>query len=354
MDDLIESDLLKELLQSDLSEEMIKSILYEEMLHSHSFGNLFYKKNNKQINIEINAPEIGTKIENFDENNSLTNKISKKDYYNNEYKEVIFYPFFNMDKGSKKIDSKYHLQYDYENDIYNLYILKDSEEEKIKIQINNKSIIRIMYNLSQNNIELYIFLKTVPKVYTKDNNISKSSFFFKKFKNNIKKYDYDNLYRNIDQNNPEKYYKIKHSKQIISEKTNNLNEIKLKLEKENYQREVSYFSMDDEYQNLYLNDLIIKISFINNSENKKKFENLENNLKIQKVKFKNNEYFYEMIKSISPQEQKLIKDILEENTKTFYNNFKNLIPNLQFSIMSLLTIQQINIFNFDLKIKFRL
>ena len=77
-----------------------------------------------------------------------------------------------------------------------------------------------MYNLTQNNIELYIFLKTVPKVYTKDNHISKSSFFFEKFKNNIKNYDYDNLYRNINEKNPKKYYKIKYSKQI-SEKTKN-------------------------------------------------------------------------------------------------------------------------------------
>ena len=57
-----------------------------------------------------------------------------------------------------------------------------------------------------------------------------------------------------------------------------------------------------------------------------------------------------MIKSVNPQEQELVKDILEENKKIFYNHFKNLIPNLQFSIMSLLTIQQINIFNFDLEI----
>ena len=37
--------------------------------------------------------------------------------------------------------------------------------------------------------------------------------------------------------------------------------------------------MDDEYQNLYLNDLIIKISFINSRENNEKFKNLKKILK---------------------------------------------------------------------------
>ena len=317
--------------------------LFNDIIHNQN-------KNQNQINIETNTPEIGTKIENFEENNYLFAQKSKKDYYNNIYTEVFFYPFFNMEKGNKTTDTKYYIVYYYENDIYNLYILKDSKEEEIKIQINNKSIIRIMYNISQNDIELYIFLKNVPKVYTKETNISKSSFFFEKFKNNIKSYDYDNLYRNIDKNKPDIYYKIKHSKQILSEKSKNSNEIKLILKNENFQREVSYFSMDDEYQNLYLNNLIIKISFINNRQNKEKFNNLVKNLKKRKVRFKNNKNFYEMITSIKPQKQVQIKDILEKNRKVFYNNFKNLIPNLQFSIMSLLTIHQINIFNFDLEI----
>ena len=323
------------------------------------FKDINQLKNREKIIIEVNTPEIGTKIGSFKESNNQINQIIKKDYYNNEYKKVIFYPFFNMDKGNKKADTKYHLAYYYEDDIYNLYIMKVSKEEEIKIQINNKSIIRIMYNLSQNNIELFILLKTVPKVYTKDTNVSKSSFFFERFKNNLKNYDYDNLYRNINKNNPEKYYKIKHSKQILFEKSNNSNEIKLKLKKENFQREVSYFSMDDEFQNLYLNDLIIKISFINNRENYKIFEKLKTKLKYLKVKFKNNKKFYEMIYSINPQKLDIIKNILEDEKKKFYNTLKNLIPNLQFSIMSLLTIHQINIFNFDLKIlnffqKFRL
>ena len=356
MDDF-DSDLLEELLEFDLPEET-KSDLLEELVVSDLFD-INHTKNHNRINVEINTPEIGTKIEHFDENNALSNQINKKDYYNNDYKVVIFYPFFNMEKGNKKENAKYHLEYNYEIDSYNLYIFKDSKEEEIKIQINNKSIIRIMYDIDRYNIELYIFLKTVPKVYAKETNISKSSFFFEKFKNNIKNYDYDNLYRNIDKNNPKKYFKIKHSKQIIPEIRNYSNEIKLSSDKiklysdeeeENYQREVSYFSMDDEYQNLYLNDLIIKISFINTRKNYKIFKNLEKNLKKRKVKFKNNKYFYETITSINPQKQELIKNILEENKKIFFNNLKNLIPNLQFSIMSLLTIQQINIFNFDLKI----
>jgi hypothetical protein len=343
MDDILESDLFEDLLDSDFPEDLkfdlseeLKYDLISKLIEYDSFGRNRLKKNN-QIIIDINTPEIGTKKEYFEEN-KITNQESKKDYYNNEYKEVIFYPFFNMDKGNKKTKAKYHLEYNYENDIYNLYILKDSEEEKIKIQINNKSIVRIMHDLNQNNIELYIFLKEVPKVYKKDNNISKSTFFFERFKNNLKNYDYENLYRNIDKNNPGKYYKIKHSKQILFEKSNNSNEIKLKLKKENFQREVSYFSMDDEYQNLYLNDLIIKISFINNGKNYQCFKLLEKNLKYLKIKIKNNNNYYEVIKSLNKQKKKIVANTFIEKTKMFYHDFHKLIPNLQFSFMSLLTV----------------
>ena len=118
------------------------------------FSDINQIKNRKKIIIETNTPEIGTKIGSSEEINNQINQIIKKDYYNNEYKIVTFYPFFNMDKGNKKADTRYHLVYYYEDDIYNLYIMKDSKEEEIKIQINNKSIIRIMYNLNKNDIEL--------------------------------------------------------------------------------------------------------------------------------------------------------------------------------------------------------
>ena len=75
--------------------------------------------------------------------------------------------------------------------------------------------------------------------------------------------------------------------------------------------------MDDEFQNLYLNDLIIKISFINNRENYKIFEKLKTKLKYLKVKFKNNKKFYEMIYSINPQKLEFIKNILEDEKKNF-------------------------------------
>ena len=160
MDNIPESDLLEELFEYDLPEDLISEELNYNLIEELFESDLFdrnYIKNNDQIIIDVNTPEIGTKKEYFEENNILTNQKSKKDYYNNEYKEVIFYPFFNMDKGNKKTRAKYHLEYNYENDIYNLYILKDSKEEKIKIQINCKSIVRIMHDLNQNNIELYFF-----------------------------------------------------------------------------------------------------------------------------------------------------------------------------------------------------
>ena len=102
-----------------------------------------------------------------------------------------------------------------------------------------------------------------------------------------------------------------------------------------YQREVSYFSMDDEYQNLYLNDLIIKITFDNNNENLELFDLLKENLKLLKVKIKNNKNYYEIINSLNLKGQTIFKGYLIKSSKIFYGNLSKLIPNLQFSLMSL-------------------
>ena len=107
--------------------------------------------------------------------------------------------------------------------------------------------------------------------------------------------------------------------------------------------------MDNEYLNLYLNDLIIKISF-NNNKNENFLNDFIQKLKSMKVKVKNMKNFYIKIKSLDINEKMIYKLILENNSNLFYENLKKCIPNLQYSIMSLLTIQQINIFNFDLQI----
>ena len=54
------------------------------------FKDINQSKNREKIIIEVNTPEIGTKIGSFKENNNQINQIIKKDYYNNEYKKVIF------------------------------------------------------------------------------------------------------------------------------------------------------------------------------------------------------------------------------------------------------------------------
>ena len=296
-----------------------------------------------QLEIECKTPEIGTKIENF----STDNINIQKDYYNNQYKTNFFYPFFNMDKEDKNIDNKYTLKYN-EGDRFNLYLYKENKYKKIKLQINNKSIIQITYKKNNNNIELFIYLKSVPKIYSKEDCVSIfESFYFENFRNNLNNYDYYNLYRNIDKNESQKYFKVAHNAKNLIKNNNNKNKSKIHLPNDEYQREVSFFSMKDEYNNLYLNDLVIKIKFKNKDN---KFQQLRSKLKNIKVKFKDNNFLYEKIESIDTLEKQIIKKLLLLNTKQFYENFKKLIPNLQFSLMSLLTIQQINIFNFDLKI----
>ena len=234
---------------------------------------LLDNKKNKSISIECKNMEIGTK---YEKNNEEENIKMQKDYYNKSKKEMFFFPFFNMIKENNKlIEYRYYLIY-YLNDRYNLYIYKRSSGEEIKIQINNKSIVQILHNRDTNNIELYIFLKTSPKVYRKSNkNTSFNKFFFENFKNKIDNYTYDNFYRNIDKNNPEKYFKVKHDKKLnnnIIYDIENLEDIK-------NERDVSYFSMDDEFLNLYLNDLIIKVSFDNNNNNYELFQSIKKNLK---------------------------------------------------------------------------
>ena len=86
--------------------------------------------------------------------------------------------------------------------------------------------------------------------------------------------------------------------------------------------------MDNEYQNLYLNDLIIKISFKNNQDNHRNFQNFIYNLKNLNVKIKNNEFHYEKIKSLVDKEKNKVKELLKENTIMFYTLFSKLIQNL--------------------------
>ena len=326
---------------------------------------IIIRPNKKSHSIECDTPEIGTKIE-YDIYKILEVKKDKvyniyEDYYNNKIREIYFYPFFNMDKDYKDKGAKYNLTF-YDNNRYDFFIYKYYKEnqKQIKFKINNKNIVQILYNSHQNKkIELYIFLNSPPKVYMKKNVISTLSelsqdFFIDKFNQNL-----SNLYKNIDPNNPNNYYKVKHENQkdIILDQNkkeleinNFLSYLGYKGEKDIYQREVSYFSLDNEYLNLYLNDLIIKISFGNNRLNKGLLNDFLKKLKSMRVRVKNIDRFYIKIKSLDISEQDTYKLKLEYSANLFYESLKKMIPNLQYSIMSLLTLQQISIFNFDIKI----
>lgn len=309
-------------------------------------SNTIKLENDEILTIDCETPEIGTKYENILQNNNEIKINEQKDYYNNKNKVIYFYPFFTMDKDNPNKKCKYNISY-YGDNIYDIFIYKRSEEEKIKLQINNKNIIKMIYNIDNDKINLFFFLKTPPKVYIKENKIKnkKTNFFFENFKKYLSNYNYDNLYRNIDPNNLKKYYKVNHSQIKILDRSDII-----RIYSKDYQREMSYFSMDNEYSNLYLNDLVIKISFIASNENKELLRILKECLKLIKVKIKNNKMTYETIKTLNPKGKIIFKKFLNENSKYFYENLKKLIPNLQFAIMSLLTIQQINIFSFDLNI----
>ena len=310
--------------------------------HNPNIPNNNVKIKDSIISIECDCPEIGTKIENM--NQMATNL---KNYYENNIKNMFFYPFFDMNKGHNNKNNKFKIAYFIE-DLYDLFLFKHSKEEEVKIQIKNKTIIQIIYNKVQDKIELYFFLKSPPKVYVKDNKMSPTNYI-ENFQKSLNNYTYDNLYRNVDQNIPIKYFVVKHHK-IINKKMNNNIVINLVNNDPHFQREVSYFSRDNEFENLYLNDLIIKISFKNNKKNKEFFKSLKMKMKNMKIKVKNNKYYYEKIKSVNSEQRKIIDNILVEKKNKFYFGFQKLIPNLQFALMSLLTVQQINIFNFSLDI----
>ena len=359
------------------------------------------KNNDKKENsIELNEiPEFGTKFDKlfnneydylFQENNNIN--IPKEDYYSNQRKQFFFFPMKKMGKKSElKIlnilnNDKIHYNFtfypeDFPNDFF---IYKNSPEDNIKIQLNNKNIIQINYEESDNKIVLYFYLKSQPKVYIDEKKIklsrySDQEFFYRKFKNKIKEMDYDNFfkfYENDDDNSKYNYISIKHQKNNdnINDNINNninnnifnifnannlelsdsfdgINDILDAKKKPNYKRVVSYFNMDDEYMNLYLNDLVIKISFEKKYINKfTKFKKIFLDLGI-KTKNNNNPYFFQPIKSLSDIEVQNIKEsILKYSCNKFFNNLRKLIPPLQYSVMSLLTVQQINIFHFDLDI----
>ena len=284
-------------------------------------SNIIKLENDEILSIDCETPEIGTKYE--DINSNLNEQ--KKDYYNNKNKVLYFYPFFTMDKDNLNKKCKYNISY-YGDNIYDIFIYKRSEEETIKLQINNKNIIKMIYNIDNDKINLFFFLKTPPKVFIKANKkiYIKTNFFFENFKKYLSNYNYDNLYRNIDPNDLEKYYKVNHSQIKIFDRSD-----KISILSKDYQREVSYFSMDNEYSNLYLNDLVIKTSFIPSYENKELLRILKDCLRLIKVKIKNNQMTYETIKTLNPEGKIFFNEFLNKNSKAFYENLKKLIPNLQ-------------------------
>ena len=129
------------------------NILMQNLFNDKSdfpFANSNNINNNNVKQIECECPEIGTKIEQFNEKNN-----NLKYYYNNNNKNMLFYPIFNMNKGLPNKNNKYSLVY-FDEDLYDLYIFKHSKEEEIKIQINNKNIVQIIYDKTFDKIELII------------------------------------------------------------------------------------------------------------------------------------------------------------------------------------------------------
>ena len=344
----------------------------------YPFNDSNYINDNNMISID--EPEIGTKIEknNFifqtelnlpqAKNNGEINNETKKenDFYDNKIKEMFFIPFFTMDE---KIDSRRNVRYSLsynDNNLLDIMLICIYEEGLTKIEINHKNIVQIIFDIKGDKINLFIFLKNPPKVYTKERIINKS-YFYQEFEQNLLSFKYDNSYKNVDKINPNEYYKVRHVKKndslykSLNDFINKLLEKKErflfpfiprinKIIKQKDKRETSFFSMDNEYLNLYLNDLVMKISFNNEEYNQIFCKYFIGNLRYLKVKVKNNKYYHQKIQSLNIEQQFNYRYTLVKGTQSFYENLKQLIPNLQYSIKSLLTVQQINIFNFDLKI----
>lgn len=82
--------------------------------------------------------------------------------------------------------------------------------------------------------------------------------------------------------------------------------------------------MDDEYLNLYLNDLIMKISFNNDEQNQYFLKYFIANLRYLKVKVKKNIHYYKKIKSLDLEEQYNYNFALKKNSQAFYEKFEKI------------------------------
>ena len=116
------------------------------------------------------------------------------------------------EKIMDRMNPIYHLEYNDLN-IYDVLLICHSKGVDTKIKINYKIIVQIIFDKKDDKIDLFIFLKNPPKVYTMERNIYLNKmFYYEKFEENLFNYEYDTFYKNVDKNNLNKYYKVKHAK----------------------------------------------------------------------------------------------------------------------------------------------
>ena len=219
----------------------------------------------------------------------------------------------------------------------NIYTKQNCKYFSIQINTNDNSIVILIPilansikhiaidNYSQNYSVIYLHLSDIPKVFMKDkkeysdqmNRLMRREYYLSNFTMKYKQHYYKNNY--IDKIN-------------MNDNINN---------KYEYVQLDSFFSVDDEYLNFYLLNLVMRIhiDFEMFAKMLTVFENM--NLKT------NIEYLNQTLsKSLISLNISLINHIQDKVNK-FNNAFPKLVFPLQYAILSLITQKKINIYHID-------
>ncbi len=207
---------------------------------------------------------------------------------------------------------------------------------------------------------LYFHLNDPPKIFRRINENKKvkaDENYLRYLQRKLEASDYTNHYhieyirtKNGKTINYRENFFAEHKK-VLTKYIKNEEEIDFEyLDKEsdfhNYIRIDSYFSIKPEFLNFYLFNLImkIKIRFRSDEEEQDFFKEL----KIDNLMSEN------LLKRLDHNDQIITNTYIKEKCEEFYKVFYNLHFNLQYAILSLITTNRINIFDFDLRFIFEL
>ena len=335
---------------------------FELNKNNESTRNNFPKNNAEKLYNDIRLldyPEFGTSYCPFE-----NNQTDKKNY---------FIPISSYNKNfppniHRNCKMRYEIYKNPENNnprLFDIYIFLNDNKEMFDFQIEINSVSQIILEEKENDNKniIYFYLKNPPKISYKNclkinlnakimndgkkyngiknekistanyNNINKE-FYFNSFRNNLINYKYINHYHEND-----KIQKIEHknNSHILFIKRNELSDTsKINLDdnlNNQFVRIDSFLSKNNEYQNFYLLNLIMKIKV--NFYSEKDFNFIKNKInKNININEPNDNIIFQA------------KTLLEKYTTNFYNCLTKLDFSLQYSILSFITTKKINIFNY--------